>query len=98
MKRMTQAEALRKVAQMFISGKRSNTNHGICLELYEIELQGGLSAEDGLAARSRAISHVDHQSGYAYGFDYERWQAHQNDEARALACLWMALEAEEDGK
>ncbi len=98
MKYQTEAEAFRKVARIFAGGKRMDPKHGICLEVYGIEKRGGLSQSDGLNARCRAIAHVTDPSGYAYGFDYQKWEAHQNDEARALACLWMALEAEEEGK
>lgn len=51
---------------------------------------------------NRCYGYVGNGTSYAYGKSEVRTEfgraAIRNDEGRALACLWMALEAEEEGK
>lgn len=98
MKYQTEAEAFRAIAEKFITGKRTYPNYGICAELVGLRNAREIDHAIDCSARTRCYGYVGDSMSYAYGTDLYTFGAVKNNEARALACLWMALEAEEEGK
>ena len=97
MKYQTEAEAFRAIAEKFITGKRHYKKLGICAEAKGERNAGNITPDLATSIALRCMEYLPYGSTYAYGFDYYKWSAIQDDEARALACLWMAHEAEEEG-
>lgn len=91
---MTEAEAWTEIARRILEGEWEE--RGICLEVYRLWTSNDVSDDIRSRMARRVDAHVDlvnvgrvWQSDYAYDPGCE-------PEARALACLWMALEAQED--
>jgi hypothetical protein len=89
---MTEPEAWREIARRIVEGEWEGV--GLCREVVELKWQGVLTDNTRIAMLRRALNHVffssNRHDGHAYFAGTER-------EARALAALWLALEAEEEG-
>ncbi len=103
MKYQTEAEAFRAVAKEFASGNPKMPC--ICDQITET-IGGGWqhnrNPELCSAMRERIALHLSDMGLPKHEPAYGRTSVlsstiNRNDEARALACLWMALEAEEEG-
>lgn len=103
MKYQTEAKAFRAIAEKFATGAQRYPEYGICAEIRLIELWYDAPHSVIQSMYDRCRTHAGSLTGFAYGADSARktpcgYAAVRNDEGRALACLWMALEAEEEGK
>ena len=103
MRYQTEAEAFRAIAEKFARGSQTYPMYGICAEIRLIERSYDAPYHVINAMYAQTRHHAGSFSGYAYGTDYTTttpcgYAAIRDDEGRALACLWMALEAEEEGK
>lgn len=102
MKYLTEAEAFRAIAEKFATGTQHYPKFGICAEIRLIEVRRDAPYHVTDAMFTRCYGYVGDCTSYAYGHSDEKtpygYAAIRNDEGRALACLWMALEAEEGGK
>ena len=89
---MTEAQAWREIARRIVDRQWSRL--GLCREVWNLLRPAPLPRETARTMIARATRHVE-SSGkdigeYVYPEGTER-------EARALAALWLALEAEEEG-
>ena len=89
---MTEPEAWREIARQIVEGEWSRL--GLCREAVERKWKGDVTNATFIEMCKRACRHVlfssSRQNGHAY-------RAGTEPEARALAALWLALEAEEEG-
>jgi hypothetical protein len=83
---MTEAEAWREIARRIVEGE---WNHqGLCSEAWRLFFGGLITPSVSAMMRVRMRHYVGNNQWWAY-------RQGTNREARALAALWMALEAEE---
>ena len=89
---MTEPEAWREIARRIVEGEWSRL--GLCREVANLQVQRRITEKKASAMAINVLSHLmetsSRQHGYVYPEGTER-------EARALAALWLALEAEEEG-
>ena len=110
---LTEAEAFRAIAERFATGTQRRTDFGICAEIRRFEVEGQYTSTIIGRMYQRCYSAVhdagESAYGYAYGWQIENGEyvmtkcgryisCVRNDEGRALACLWMALDAEEEAR
>jgi len=88
---MTEAEAWREIARRIVDGEWSRL--GLCNETVELKRKGDVTHATRMDMCIRAWRHALSSSSRHNGHAY---RAGTNHEARALAALWLALEAEED--
>lgn len=94
MKYQTEAEAFRAIAERFATG----TNICGCIEDEITRFGAAIPLDIERAVKRRLGGHVGYLRGVEYGWKPDGVNIIRDDEGRALACLWMALEAEEEGK
>ncbi len=89
---MTEPEAWREIARRIAEGEWKGL--GLCYEAEELKWKGDVTHVTAIEMSLRACRHAlfssSRQNGHAY-------RAGTEPEARALAALWLALEAEEEG-
>jgi hypothetical protein len=87
---LTEAEAWREIARRIVAGEWAK--EGLCREITELSFRGLVSWEVGTSMSHRIQFHIDYISQFIM-WAYPRGE---EPEGRALAALWMALEAEEE--
>jgi hypothetical protein len=89
---MTEPEAWREIGPLILEGEWSRL--GMCREALERKWKGDVTDATSTEMCKRACRHAlfsnSRHNGHAY-------PAGTKPEARALAALWLALEAEEEG-
>jgi len=93
---MMEAEAWRTIAEKFATGTQHYKKYGVCAEIKRLEVARKAPYQVTEAMYKRCYGYVGNGFNYAYGRDSAISGAIRNDEGRALACLWLALEAEEE--
>ena len=88
---MTEAEAWREIARRIVEGEWLRL--GLCFEAVELEWKGDVTHATRMDMCKRACRHALCSSSRHNGHAY---RAGTEPEARALAALWLALEAEEE--
>jgi hypothetical protein len=89
---MTEPEAWREIARRIVEGKWNK--YGLCGEAADLYVRLLVTGNMATAMCERVRPHVLSTSGRQRGYAYP---AGTEPEARALAALWLALEAEEEG-
>jgi hypothetical protein len=82
---MTEAEAWREIARRIVEGEWSRLE--LCYDAHKLYLQSQIDRPLSVKMRERLEQHIGRGLAYPYGTE---------PEARALAALWLALEAEEE--
>ena len=91
---LTEAAAWRKIARKIVEGEWSSL--GLCYEIGKLRWSGGhISWRIDRKMWDRINEHLD---GHACLWDHSAYPMGEEPEGRALAALWMALEAEEDAR
>jgi hypothetical protein len=85
---MTEAEAWREIARRIVEGEWVQC--GLCRETWYLRIKGDVA----ISVWWRMHDHLKYHLN-AFGLDWA-YPAGTEPEARALAALWLALEAEED--
>ncbi len=88
---MTEAEAWREIARRIVEGEWDQ--YGLCREVADLQVQRRITGEKASAMHINVLSHLIQTSSRLHGYVYPEGT---EPEARALAALWMALEAEEE--
>jgi hypothetical protein len=84
---MTEAEAWREIARRIVEGEWKN--QGLCSEAWQLFFGGLITPSVSATMRVRIRHYLGNNQWWAY-------RQGTNREARVLAALWMALEAEEE--
>ena len=90
MRQLTEPQAWREIARRLGNGKRFQ--FGLCYEAGRVWCEGRCSGDTEEIMQRRARKHVSNGDGLYGGLAYPRGGER---DARILAALWMALEAEE---
>ena len=88
---MTEAEAWREIARRIVDGKWGQ--YGLCRETSRLHWDQLITDDMAFAMCERILPHLMETSSRRHGYVYPEGT---EPEARALAALWLALEAEED--
>ena len=92
-RRLTEPEAWREIARRIAEGEWNN--RGLCAEISDLCDEGRLSLVIEWDMEDRIKRHLDaRKNGWPHNWAYE---CGTEPEARILAALWLALEAEEEG-
>jgi hypothetical protein len=89
---MTEPEAWREIARRIVAGEWDAI--GLCREVWKLRNQQSIAPKLALVMAFRAVEHVDLIDNQSHPYAYHQGA---EPEARALAALWLALEAEEEG-
>lgn len=86
----TEADYFRAIAAEFVAGKQS---YGICYAINWTQTHERRFRLD--VCRQRMSQRVQSHLGFTYfAYSTDTGRYRREDEARALACLWLALDAE----
>ena len=88
---MTEAEAWREIARRIVEGEWGWL--GLCYEIARLKVQQRVADDQAGAMALRVEYHVESGASRSYPYAYVEGT---EPEARALAALWLALEAEEE--
>jgi hypothetical protein len=88
---LTEPEAWREIARRIVEGEWEE--FGLCLETEKLEDENMVTGKTCAAMRIRVCDHVACCDSAIFGWAYS---VGVEPEARALAALWLALEAEEE--
>lgn len=98
-KLLTEAQAWRLIAKKLLDEGR--VEEGICLEVSKLNVNNTVAHDTYVKMFARLIdyrrSHADLTNAGAWAGTFVYACSHHH-EARATACLWMALEAEEEAR
>lgn len=86
---MTEAEAWREIARRIVEGEWHQ--YGLCRETWRLRHKRDITPSIWWAMHDHLKYHLN-----AFGLDWA-YPEGTEPEARALAALWLALEAEEEG-
>jgi hypothetical protein len=89
---MTEPEAWREIARRIVEGEWSR--FGLCREVAGLRVQRKIAEEKAYAMTVNVLNHLVETGSRQHGYVYPEGT---EPEARALAALWLALEAEEEG-
>jgi hypothetical protein len=89
---MTEPEAWREIARRIVEGEWSR--FGLCREVAGLQVQRKITEEKASAMAINVLSHLMETSSRRHGYVYPEGA---EPDSRALAALWLALEAEEEG-
>lgn len=95
---LTEPEAWREIARRLVEDDVYNLPLGLCLLVHHLCWDGSI---DPSTRRRMGLRVQDYLQGRVYAYAYRtatRYESYVNKyrEARALAALWLALEAEEE--